>query len=118
MCTLSAVTLVDNLMNVPEVTRERFLTTDQNGDLSPRVIDSLFRLTTIDSTRIFTVLRKTIYLQPTVKVPSSCYQWFGNSVPSRGGHGRSSRATWSRTDLPQIISPGMICMKVKPLDSA
>ena len=72
----AAVTLVDNLMNVPEVTRERVFTRDQNGDFSRRVIDTLFRLATIDSTRIFAVLRVTTYLQPTVKAPPSCYQLF------------------------------------------
>ena len=79
-----AVTLVDqfthSLMNVPEVTRESVLTRDKNGDFSRQVIYTLFRLTTMDWTRIFDGLRETIYLQPTVKVPSFCYQWFGDSV--------------------------------------
>ena len=56
----TAVTLVDqfthSLMNVPEVTRERVLTMDKNGDFSRRVIDALFRLAKMDSTRIFAVL--------------------------------------------------------------
>ena len=105
-------------MNAPEVTRERVLTRDKIGDFSRQVIDTLFRLTTMDWTRIFAVLRETIYLQPTVKVPSFCYQWFGDSVQFSGGRGLASRSTWSHTDLPQIIFPGMICMKVTPLDSA
>ena len=105
-------------MNVPEVTRERVLTTDQNGDFSRRVIDALFRVATMDWSRIFAVLHETIYLQPTVKVPSSCYQLFGHSAPFSGGRGRSSRATWSHTDLPQIISPHISYMKVIPLDPA
>ena len=50
-------------MNVPEMTRKRVLTTD----FSRRVIDELFRLATMDWTRIFAVLRGTTYLQPTVK---------------------------------------------------
>ena len=54
-----------SLMNVPEVTHERVLTRDKNGDFSQRVIDTLFRLTTMDCSRIFAVLRETIYLQPT-----------------------------------------------------
>ena len=80
-------------MNVPEVTRERVFTQDQNGDFSRRVIDALFRLATMDSTRIFAVLRVTTYLHPTVKAPPSCYQLFGHSSPFPGGRGRSSRAT-------------------------
>ena len=44
----SPVTLVDNLMNVPEVTRERVFTRDNNGGFSQRVIDALFRLATLD----------------------------------------------------------------------
>ena len=64
---------------------------DKNGDFSRRVINALFRVATMDWSRIFAVLRGTIYLQPTVKVPSSCYQWFGNSVPLSGGHGRSRK---------------------------
>ena len=72
-------------MNVPEVPCKRVLTTDRNGDFSRRVIDALFRLATMDWTRIFAVLRGNTYLQPTVKVPSSCYQWFGNSVLFSGG---------------------------------
>ena len=87
---MSAVTLVDNLMNVPEVTRERVFTRDQNGDFSQRVIDALFRLATMASARIFAVLRVTTYLQPTVKAPPSCYQLFGHSSPFSGGRGRSN----------------------------
>ena len=74
-------------MNVPEMTRKRVLTTNKNGDFSRRVVDALFRLATMDWTRIFAVLRGTTYLQPTVKAPSSYYQWFGNSVPFSGGGG-------------------------------
>ena len=72
-------------MNVPEVTCKRVLTTDRNGDFSRRVVDALFRLATMEWTRIFAVLHGTTYLQPTVKVPSSCYQSFGNSVQFSGG---------------------------------
>ena len=39
-------------MNVPEMTRKRVLTTDKNGDFSRRVIDALFRLTTMDWTNV------------------------------------------------------------------
>ena len=81
---------------VPEVTCKHVLTTDKNGDFSRRVIDALFRLATMDWTRIFAVLRGTNYLQPTVKAPSSCYQWFGNSVPFSGGRGPSSNSRGAR----------------------
>ena len=74
-------------MNVTEVTRELTFIRDQNGDFLRQVIDALFCLATMDSTRIFAVLRVTPYLQPTVKAPPSCYQWFGHSSPFSGGRG-------------------------------
>ena len=52
-------------MNVPEMTRKSVLATNKNGDFSRRVIDALFRLATMDWTRIFAVLRGTIYLPTT-----------------------------------------------------
>ena len=64
----------------------------KNGDFSRRVIDALFCLATMDWTWIFAVLRGTTYLQPTVKAPSSCHQWFGNSGPFSGGRGPSSNS--------------------------
>ena len=36
---VQAITLMDNLMNAPEVTRERVFTRDQNGDFSRRVYE-------------------------------------------------------------------------------
>ena len=110
--------LVDNLMNVLEVTREHVLTRDKNGDFSWRGIDVLFRLTTMVWSRIFAVMRRATYLHPTVKAPSFYSQWFGNSVPFSGGRGRSSRATWSHTDLAQIISPHNSYMKIISSESA
>ena len=56
-------------MNVPEVTRERVLTRDKNGDFSRRGIDALFRLTTMDWSRIFAVMRGATYLQTSLAEP-------------------------------------------------
>ena len=112
-----AVTLVDNLMNVPEVTRERIFTRDKNGDFSRRVIDVLFRLATLHWSRIFAFMRGATYSQSTIFLHVLPVVWQQRTW----GRGRSSCSTWSHCESVYghitifCVPPGCLLPSVCPL---